>query len=86
MANIDYLSYYKRLQKFDGTQKQFCETRRPKLNYSAFKTGISRLRKEGKIEKKLRPRKKENVTKMKVKKGNLTTSPSFLLILKAQFI
>jgi len=69
MAKIDYLSLYKRSQKFDGTQKQFCETRRPKLSYVAFKKGVSRLRKQGKIEKKVKVPKTEKVTKKAAKKG-----------------
>ncbi|MBU2648154.1 hypothetical protein KKI24_25835 [bacterium] len=69
MAKIDYLSVYKRFQKYDGTLKQFCETRRPKLGYSATKKGISRLRQQGKIDEKVDAPKTENVTNATAKKS-----------------
>ena len=72
MPKTDYFGAHKKFEGYDRTLKEFCATRRPKLGYNATKKAFSRLRQQGKVERKTRTNKINDVTKVKVKKGNLT--------------
>jgi hypothetical protein len=44
MAKVDYLTHYRKFQKFNGSLRQFCESRRPKLPFEATKKAFQRIK------------------------------------------
>lgn len=45
MAKTDYSKHFKLFQKFTGTLREFCETRRPKLEVGPTKSAFKRIKK-----------------------------------------
>ncbi|MCK5611314.1 terminase small subunit [Candidatus Pacearchaeota archaeon] len=45
MAKVNYLIHYEKFQKYDGSLRKYCESRRPKLNYESTKKTFQKIKK-----------------------------------------
>lgn len=56
MATPDYQKHSEKYKKFDGTLREFCNTRRPKLSFEATKKAFQRIKKGDKVGTKRKPK------------------------------